>query len=912
VLGLPRDFDGNSLLQISKAKGKSLGGVSQYFKSGDELIERLKQELRPYIQEDYFDDYFKRLEPYKQVLRRFANSPILGINTMLKEMQRGPHDFLRSFEMQSILRKSIFRNRLNSALKIFEDAPIQLRNLKELFLYDPFLFARVLMLLGERAEELLAYVEENGELNLSRYLEDENIFIRFATDEVSALKASRNIINAFNISPHRVLATEAYSHGRVDLEVAQKYLPLSAYRRDWRYWVRSEGGRIVFVQFTDKLGLGQDPDGVSLPYSPFKYLPIEKASTKTVNELRKKMNLTDRKILIAASPNAEEQSFILEIYRKMDPEERPILVLASRGDVFFGLTEQLENAGIDYLIRDHREEKWDEIGKHDVVIVTTQGELIDFIKVSDVAIVGSDRDTFEPATQELPILYFDGISSNNWFMTNLLTERDAAFKISSNPDEFREQIESMLQNPDAYTMKTRDAVSDFEENILPTGMLFAKLLIAGIAMNVLDDIADALGASLGEEDIGRLKNMSYYDWQDALAERAHKPFEIGPAESVKEVVLKLMAIRQAAGWSEDGIYDWPITLIDYIAFLKEHTSKGDTLLITGMGGDLEIGWAALMLGLDVVFTDVKGWDEASERTRKWLKYLGLPSTYKVKAKKADIRTLKTDVQMDGFKVLTMINLPDLLFGKDAVDYIASEVLPIISDEAFIVMSPAEAEAVESAIGSSYTLEEIEGYVYPSNVYVIKFYKITRIKPIQIEGASLGQEEAYREVSDTLTNLEEPVDIFISHEDYRGFSLGQRKEIMGLASLNEDTLTVTIYNVPKELVGNLLSNMRLISGGINEAVKGLKHLKNNLSFSKTNPFVKEDFKDFPETVHFFKFTTDEAGTAAVGLLYSQSDNKVLFRQKYDLKEENGFFTTFSQFLNDLVQRFGASLVIEVAA
>jgi len=190
---------------------------------------------------------------------------------------------------------------------------------------------------------------------------------------------------------------------------------------------------------------------------------------------------------------------------------------------------------------------------------------------------------------------------------------------------------------------------------------------------------------------------------------------------------------------------------------------------------------------------------------------------------------------------------------------------------------------------------------------------TKVTADETAAMSLGTAEAkYREFSDALTRLQ-PTNHFINHKDYEGLSLGQQQEIIGLASLNEKTLRVTIYNAPDELVGNILPNIHLTSKGVKEASKDLKHLKNNLSLSKVNnPLAQGDFDDFKEEVIFFKFTTDEAGVAAVGLLYTQSDNKIAFMQKYDLKKEGGFFVAFNQFLNNIVQRFEEAMIIEIAA
>jgi len=151
----------------------------------------------------------------------------------------------------------------------------------------------------------------------------------------------------------------------------------------------------------------------------------------------------------------------------------------------------------------------DEMGKHDVVLVTTKGELFKFIQSADITIVGLDRNIFEPASQGSPILYFEGVWWNNGWMRYLLTEQGAAAAVKENPDEFRDQITSILENPESHILKTQEAVQHYHKKVMPADMLYAKLLIAATAMNVLKEIY--AGASLGEEEA--------YQYLDSVADR---------------------------------------------------------------------------------------------------------------------------------------------------------------------------------------------------------------------------------------------------------------------------------------------------------------------------------------------------------------------------------------------------------
>jgi len=182
--------------------------------------------------------------------------------------------------------------------------------------------------------------------------------------------------------------------------------------------------------------------------------------------------------------------------------------------------------------------------------------------------------------------------------------------------------------------------------------------------------------------------------------------------------------------------------------------------------------------------------------------------------------------------------------------------------------------------------------------------------ILVEGKSLGREEKYDKIYETLTNLTKPVNVFISYEDYEALSQDQREELFGLAVLNPKELKIVIYGAKSyEKRGE---NIFITSDDAEASLNLVPKLDNNIQLSKIDEKVMEDLATVKDKTTFFRYQNDSKGLLAVALLLSQAEDKDAFAKRYGLEKKNGFFVAVSEFLNSLIQDFYAQQVVAVAA
>jgi len=179
-----------------------------------------------------------------------------------------------------------------------------------------------------------------------------------------------------------------------------------------------------------------------------------------------------------------------------------------------------------------------------------------------------------------------------------------------------------------------------------------------------------------------------------------------------------------------------------------------------------------------------------------------------------------------------------------------------------------------------------------------------------KGASLGKEEEYDKIYETLTNLTKPVNVFMSYKDYKALSQDQREELFALATLNPKKLKVVIYGA--ESYEKRGDNIFITTDEARVSLNLVPKLDNNIQLSKIDEKVMEDLAALKDKTAFFRYQDDSKGLLGVALLLSQAADKKLFAEKYGLEERDGFFIAVSEFLHSLVQEFEAQLVIKIAA
>lgn len=138
------------------------------------------------------------------------------------------------------------------------------------------------------------------------------------------------------------------------------------------------------------------------------------------------------------------------------------------------------------VARDRPEDRW-ETNSRDVVVLNTTGELFWLLGAADLAIVGMDRNVFEPASQGIPTLYFDGPWANKRTELDLLVANGAAHAVEAHrlAHQITEALGGRLE-PGG----TEEARRALEDDILPPAGLLASLAISHL---VAEDAASRRG-----------------------------------------------------------------------------------------------------------------------------------------------------------------------------------------------------------------------------------------------------------------------------------------------------------------------------------------------------------------------------------------------------------------------------------
>jgi len=116
----------------------------------------------------------------------------------------------------------------------------------------------------------------------------------------------------------------------------------------------------------------------------------------------------------------------------------------------------------------------------DIVLINTRGELVKFFSAADLAIVGEDRNLFEPASQWVPILYFPGVWRNNQTAKHLLDDAGGAVQIQL--PILYDQVASILAHPEDLIQGTENAMEAFRSEVVPAAQLYGAILLGAAVL----------------------------------------------------------------------------------------------------------------------------------------------------------------------------------------------------------------------------------------------------------------------------------------------------------------------------------------------------------------------------------------------------------------------------------------------
>ena len=325
--------------------------------------------------------------------------------------------------------------------------------------------------------------------NLNRLIRKKNVKLFFRVESIADINTVRGFLEVLGIQREHVVIS--YSS-----EVTGT-MTKAAFRGCAVIKGRVIGSNYFPIAFDTEGGFRLSEKRLIVNYVPFKYCHSVRVSSKERACLRKAMRIkNDRKIIVVSCSTREEANVVLKACEGLTFFQKPLIILGLRKpDISF--VRFLKRVGLRAHDRRDPKKSLVRFGNSDVVVLNTVGELFDFLKAANLAIVGHDRNLFEPALLGVPILYFGRPLSMNkterklarlfklyWrknrMAKRLLDEFGGATPIRR--ATFSRQIDSVLRNPESMIRGTRKAVRAFRHRVLPASRLRAASVLAeGIA-----------------------------------------------------------------------------------------------------------------------------------------------------------------------------------------------------------------------------------------------------------------------------------------------------------------------------------------------------------------------------------------------------------------------------------------------
>ncbi len=324
--------------------------------------------------------------------------------------------------------------------------------------------------------------------NLNHLIQKKNVKIFFRVESVADLNTAKGFIEVLGIKRKHVVISYGAEATRMMAQAVFKGCSLTTSRRVLSHYFP--------VKFDTEGRTRLMEKNLIVNYDPYKYCLSARISSKEKIALRRAMRIKkSRKVIAASCSTRDEVDAILKAYRNLNLSERPLLIFGlRRADAF--LSGSLNRRGFRTHDRRFLKQDLSYFGRSDIVVLNTMGELFKFLGIADLAIVGHDRNIFEPALLGVPILYFGSplnMSQNDKQMASLfglfwrknstakslLDRTGGARRIDLT--SFHHQITNMLRFPDRVIRGTRKAVRLFHRQVIPSNRLRgARLLVSAM------------------------------------------------------------------------------------------------------------------------------------------------------------------------------------------------------------------------------------------------------------------------------------------------------------------------------------------------------------------------------------------------------------------------------------------------
>lgn len=362
----------------------------------------------------------------------------------------------------------------------------------EMFAFDPINTTQALVEIGGKMEAVERYIAEDGSIDVRQAVADSGLPLYVHVYESAGITAAQALAQQLGLSEQdniglfpEQMFTPDYSEGR----------DLSPFQR-----VSSEdlfGDEDLRVGLNLHSGIERQNGVTRSSIEPFKYFPVgQEQDTQDVHE---RLGIpADRPVIILGSPAQDETAAILKSYQRdyanTPPDERPLLIIApARATLHHrnhvaALREDFRVEARVHSDKSATSETWTALGKPaselDIILLETRGELSDLYTGANLAIIGKDRNFFEPLSRRTPtFIISDATREQAWPHNSLAYQAtDSVMRLGeSGGYSLDSTLPSLLENP--HLANDNDRARQKIEDSLPVA---ATLVALNIALQTLE------------------------------------------------------------------------------------------------------------------------------------------------------------------------------------------------------------------------------------------------------------------------------------------------------------------------------------------------------------------------------------------------------------------------------------------
>lgn len=369
-------------------------------------------------------------------------------------------------------------------------AGVPIARLERYFALFPDTLYKVATEFSKHFSELAPYLTSSGEMDLARLLADRQKTLTINIWEVASLHATRGLLQQMALPRERIKLE--LSDG-ISKELVEKHFPELTIKG--KFHPENDPAEI-FIRFKDSATIDRSGDiSLFVSYQPFKFAVPERVAVDKRREIRERMGLSpDRPVIVVSSPEKYDIEVLIPIISELKKQAasvatRPLVILGMRYPG--SIVAQYLNNSTDLIAcartiddQEKSPDKWLVSGQGladlDVVVLDTQGELMDLFAIADLAVVGANRNLMEPAAQGVPILYVRGDWDCNMMAKTLLDEAGAAEEIDD--ARFSEQVRLRLAHPERYRDRADAAVTRLNDELMPDAAALVVLSLAAMVV----------------------------------------------------------------------------------------------------------------------------------------------------------------------------------------------------------------------------------------------------------------------------------------------------------------------------------------------------------------------------------------------------------------------------------------------